>query len=565
MLVARSDGLLGSSRAVAFPFAAPRLQGELRPDGALELSLWGAGEIARVRSTPFAGPFVYGPNRVTTPTGGLFVAQSRPALVLRGAQLLGVAAARRAARWAEPAHAVAAGGAVDLPWGRLVARQRGEAIVIAAGATAAEMEAALALAPAEVVAESDAHVALCDRLPDGDPVLRSLVMQGAHAAFASARRHADGRFAGLSAGLAYSAPARTYFRDSYWTSALLLQTAPALVAAEIEVLAEGVQPDGEAPSGVLVGADPQVQPWRRAVASDPSLAHAHARPLDWWSDHFDSPLYFVLIVADYVRATGDAEPVRRHWDRLQATFRRYLRLADDSGLPVKPRHDRDWADNVFRAGLVAYDLGLWVGAADALAELALGRDVRQDARAAAARARAAIAARLWRPSGWYADYDGPGGFSEDHLALDSLTLLGFDATPPDQALAVLAAVRARLESRRNERQPYGDWGMLCVFPPYRRRADLRGKSAFALRYHNGGDWPWLDGLYARERLRRGLDGWRYPLTRWWETCLTNGWPAPVEHFSPAYGRGSLLQAWSSLPAAVALAHRRAVLAGDPDG
>jgi hypothetical protein len=566
MLVARSDGLLGSSRAVAFPFAAPRLQGELRPDGALELSLWGAGEIARVRTTPLAGPFVYGPNRVTTPTGGLFVAQSRPVLVLRGAQLLGVAAARRAARWAEPARAVAAGGSVDLPWGRLAASQRGDSIVIAAGATAAEAEAALALPETDVVAEADAHVALCDRLPDSDPVLRSLVMQGAHAALASARRHADGRFAGLSAGLAYSAPARTYFRDGYWTSALLLQIAPAVVAAEIDVLAEGVQPDGEAPSGVLVGADPQVRPWRRAVAINPGLALAHARPLDWWSDHFDSPLYFVLIVADYVRATGDAEPAHRHWDRLLAIFRRYLSLADDSGLPVKPRHDRDWADNVFRAGLVAYDLGLWVGAADALAELALGRDevLRQEARAAAARARAGIAAQLWRSSGWYADYDVRGGFTEDHLALDSLTLLSFDAAPPDQALAVLGAVRARLESRRNEDQPYGDWGMLCAYPPYRRRIDLRGKSAFTLRYHNGGDWPWLDGLYARERLRRGLGGWRYPLTRWWETCLANGWPAPVEHFSPAYGRGSLLQAWSSLPAAVALAHRRAVLAGDPD-
>ena len=37
----------------------------------------------------------------------------------------------------------------------------------------------------------------------------------------------------------------------------------------------------------------------------------------------------------------------------------------------------------------------------------------------------------------------------------------------------------------------------------------------------------------------------------------------VEYFSPPFGRGSLLQGWSSLPAAVALAHRDIVLAGDP--
>jgi hypothetical protein len=544
----------------------PRLQGELRPDGALDVALWGGGALARVRLTPLEGPFVYGPNRATAAGGGLFAAQSQPVLAVQGARLLGVTPARRAAGWAELAHAPRTDATVDLPWGRLIAQARGDAVVIAAGSTPLEAEAALALSTAAIVAEADAHVRRCDRLPDADPLLRSLVMQGVHAALASVRRDAEGRFAGLSAGLGYSAPARTYFRDGYWTSALLLQIDPASVAAEIEILARGVQADGEAPSGVIVAADAQAQAWRRAVAADPALAAAHARPGDWWSDHFDSPLFFVLLVADYVRGTGDEGPARRHWDPLTAVFRRYQGLADADGLPVKPRHDRDWADNVFRSGLVAYDLGLWVGAAEALAALAAGRDeaLRREAIAAAARARSGLEARLWRACGWYADYAALDGFSEEHLALDSLTLLAFDAAPPERSLAVLEAVRRRLETRRNDRQPYGDWGMLCAFPPYRRRADLRGKSAFPLRYHNGGDWPWLDGLYAGERLRRGLAGWRYPLTRWWEACLARGWPAAVEHFSPAYGRGSLLQAWSSLPAAVALAHRAAVLAGDPE-
>jgi hypothetical protein len=38
----------------------------------------------------------------------------------------------------------------------------------------------------------------------------------------------------------------------------------------------------------------------------------------------------------------------------------------------------------------------------------------------------------------------------------------------------------------------------------------------------------------------------------------------VEHFSRPFGRGSLLQGWSSLPAAVALQYANQVLAGDPD-
>jgi len=103
-----------------------------------------------------------------------------------------------------------------------------------------------------------------------------------------------------------------------------------------------------------------------------------------------------------------------------------------------------------------------------------------------------------------------------------------------------------------------------VFPPFARSSDLRGKSAFPYRYHNGSDWPWLDGLYAGERLARGLGGWRYPLTRWWESALEAGWAGAVEYFSPRYGRGSLLQGWSSLPAAIALAHPEQVLADDPD-
>ena len=69
-------------------------------------------------------------------------------------------------------------------------------------------------------------------------------------------------------------------------------------------------------------------------------------------------------------------------------------------------------------------------------------------------------------------------------------------------------------------------------------------------------------------MRRRLGGARYALTRWWEACLANGWAGAVEYFSPPFGRGSLLQAWSAMPAAVALKYgmrsrRRAD--GDPAG
>jgi hypothetical protein len=136
--------------------------------------------------------------------------------------------------------------------------------------------------------------------------------------------------------------------------------------------------------------------------------------------------------------------------------------------------------------------------------------------------------------------------------LDTLTLARYNAGSEAKSTRTLNAMAAQLESRNNSQQPYGNWGMLCAFPPYQRPADVRAKSAFAYRYHNGSDWPYLDAIYAEERLRRGLGGARYALVRWWEVSLANGWAGAVEYYSPPFGRGSLLQGWSGLPAHVAV-------------
>jgi glycogen debranching enzyme len=389
-------------------------------------------------------------------------------------------------------------------------------------------------------------------------------MHGAHAALSSARKDGGGGFAGLAAGLAYSNPPRTYYRDGYWTLQLLARLAPDLVAAEIELLAGCVQTSGEAPSAVIVGGR-HAEDFERQRLENAALALTHCRPGEWWSDHFDSPLFFVLAVAEHAAASGDDVLARACWPQLGNIFHRYMGLRGPAGLPVKPHNDRDWADNVYRDGLVAYDIGLWIGALDALAALGerLDPQLGAAARAEAAAARGAADAALWRGDR-YADYVRPDGWAEAHPALDALMLLRFGAVPAARALAVLDEVRSHLESRHNSEQPYGDFGVLCAFPPFADRAALRAKSADPYRYHNGGEWPWLDAVYAAERLRRGLPGWRYPLTRWWSYCLEQGWAGPVEHFSVPYGRGSLLQGWSSLPAAVALEFADRVLAGDPE-
>lgn len=98
-LTQRADGLLGAERPVGLPIMAPRLQGEASPEGWLDLALWGAGDLGRVRFSPLAGPYIYGPNRFTGAAGGVHVAQSAPVLVVRGAELRGLYPARRRASW----------------------------------------------------------------------------------------------------------------------------------------------------------------------------------------------------------------------------------------------------------------------------------------------------------------------------------------------------------------------------------------------------------------------------------------------------------------------------------
>jgi hypothetical protein len=544
----------------------------------VDLSLWGCGKLGKVNFTPLEGPYVYGPNRIAARKGGVYVAQSAPAMLVRGAHVRRVTPAPRCAWWhdvppggTKAALTQSAGGrSIVLSWGVIVIEQRGQDLVLAVGASLEEARNAIRLDAEDIIAEADAHAVRCDQMPDADPTLRSMVIHGVHAAVSSIRRDGEGGFAGLAAGLAYSAPARTYYRDGFWTMQALLTLAPDVVRDQIRLLAKGVQPDGEAPSGVILSGPNQSKAWadfkRHSDRFPDRYREDHRRPEDWWSDHFDSPLFFVLAIGDYVRATGDAAEAALHWPTMRAIMERYFGFAGADGvLPLKPRNDRDWADNVYREGFVAYDLGLWVGALDVVVTLGLRLDaaLAERAKAAAGAARKAIDAALWvEAREGYADYSTPDGFVEDHLALDSLTLARFNAISPDKAGRLLRAIEASLESRNNAAQPYGDWGVLCAYPLFKRVADLRAKSAFAYRYHNGSDWPYWDGVYAEERLRRKLGGARYALTRWWEACLANGWAGPIEYFSPPFGRGSLLQGWSSMSAAVALKYGREAIGFD---
>ncbi|WP_174151689.1 GH116 family glycosyl hydrolase [Rhizobium skierniewicense] len=561
---ARPDGLVETRHSVQMAFMAPRLQGDFMPDGQLKLSLWGCGQMANIFFDAWDGPFIHAPNRIVAGSRSVHVAQTAPTLLLRGARLTAVRPARRCAWWGtltapEKVRHEGARRIATTPWGFTIVETRtGGDIVIAVGASRAEAERGLLLSADEIIAECSSHVARCDILPSAGPLMRSMAIQSTHASLSSIRRAEDGRFLGLAAGQAYSAPTRTYYRDGYWTLQPLLFLEPQVVRDQIDLLATGIQIDGEAPSAVILTGPKQGEEWERFRVNSAEYKMEHLRSTDWWSDHFDSPLFFVLTIGDYIRVTGDTAALSDHWKTVAAIFRRYQGFDQfGTGLVVKPRHDRDWADNVYRQGYVAYDIGLWIGALDVIAAHggALDAALSDEARALAQKARANLDEAMLTPDGWYQDYGLKGEFVEDHLTLDSLTLLRFDAVSADRAQTVLENVARLLETRNNDRQPYGDWGVMCAWPPFKRTADTRAKSAFAYRYHNGADWPYLSALYAEQRLKYGVGGADYPLTRWWKTSLEKGWIGSVEYFSPPFARGSLLQGWTGMHAAAILEHR----------
>jgi hypothetical protein len=587
-----ADGSLTGTGAIELALTSARLQARVTPSGIDRIVVWGSGRAgavrfepplpadARVRVTPNRIDYDWGEGRLS-----IAALPTTPALVLQGAgavPALRVAAGRQVPPGfgARPAlHPLADGWRVASDWSDLVLRAPDGArgprgalafgagcwAVLVAGADADEAARAAAGAVADPAAAdresawAQSELAGVLRLPD--PLLQSLFLHGLHAARAARKTLADGAFAGFAAGIGYAMPPRTYFRDGYWTLQVLLPLWPELAREQLLLLSRGVRPDGEAPSGVIVASTAGERTWRARRAADPALAADHPRDGEWWSDHTDSPLYYALLACEVAAWTHDPGLFELTVDgatigaRVEAVLAHAGATVDAWGLPVKPEHDRDWADNVFRGGHVTYDVGLYHGALARVADHVAASDAGRaaDYRARAAALRVGARARLWSAErGHFVEFRERGGRAESHLAIETLTALRYGLADEAQASSVLAAMRARLETRHNHDQPYGDWGVMSVFPPYAPWVRRRGKSRFAYRYHNGSDWPYWDGVYAEARLARGLAGWRYPLTRWWSYGLERGWAAPVEYHAPPWGAGSPSNAWSSMPAAAML-------------
>ncbi len=343
-----------------------------------------------------------------------------------------------------------------------------------------------------------------------------------------------GKFKGFLAGIVYQFPARTYYRDAYWTVLSVLPVRPDLVRNEIVTLACGINKKGECPSAVKFN-------FR-----------------NYWGNHYDSPSFFVIMIYDYLRHTGDKSILSEQCDcgtvldAARLVLDRLGEETDASGLLVKSGefNRRDWCDNVFRCGYVTYDEALYARALFAMAEMCDVVGASGDSWYAKYRkVKESINALLWDDAkGWFVNYK-DADFVEDNLSIDTVPVILFGLCDDKRAVSVLSAMEKWLESDKNGEQIAGDFGTLSVYPFYKRATDIVQKSSLPYYYHNGGDWPYLSCVYAYAKLMHGMD-YVYPLTRWFEYNFEKGNYTPVEFFSPLHKQGSLLQAWSSTGAFV---------------
>lgn len=344
-----------------------------------------------------------------------------------------------------------------------------------------------------------------------------------------------GKFKGFLAGINYQSPARTYFRDGYWTALAVLKYRPELVRNEILTLARGIDTDGRCPSAVKYNFK------------------------NWWGDHYDSPSFYVILIYDYVRTTGDYDILKVKWrggtvlDSALKVLEKLSSATDDTGLLYKSGeyNRRDWCDNVFRTGYCTYDEALYARALYAASVLT--KDKYPNASAIYLekfeKVKNAINNMLWdSEKGYFVNYKSE-NYTEDNLSIDTVLMVLFGLCDDERARSVLSKMESMLESKNNHEQGAGDFGVLSVYPFYKNPRATVLKSSLPYYYHNGGDWPYWSAAYAYAKLKYGME-YRYPLTRWFEYNAQKGNYTPVEFFAPPREDGSLLQGWSGLGAFV---------------
>ena len=215
-----------------------------------------------------------------------------------------------------------------------------------------------------------------------------------------------GDFKGFMAGCRYILPARTYFRDSYFTVLCMYNGQTEKVRNEIISLSRAIGEDGDCPSAVIYDYS------------------SH------WGNHFDSPSMYVLMVYDYVNNTKDAsvlgEKIGNYTvlELMKKVIDRLSEYCDETGLLVKSGeyNRRDWADEVNRYGYVAYDEILYARALYCFSKiLKLQKHVDETVYYNRfEKVKESINKYLWMDDkGYYLNYTND-DFTEDNLSIDTV-------------------------------------------------------------------------------------------------------------------------------------------------
>ncbi|WP_062051169.1 amylo-alpha-1,6-glucosidase [Bacillus sp. JCM 19034] len=378
---------------------------------------------------------------------------------------------------------------------------------------------------------------LKDRFISEHPILNSMFVSCLNAATSSYKECSDS-FKAFYAGVHYQSPSRTYFRDGYWTILPLLPFKPDWVKREILTLAHGIGEDGSCPSAVVYN-------------------NRKNRFEAFWPDHYDSPSFFVMMVHDYLAWTHDQDILHIRMNEktiLQLVALCVMKLDihtdRDSHQLVKPNNRRDWCDNVVRQGSVTYDQLLNIQARSCYAEILrfIGQDQEaEDKQEQTNEMICSLKKLLWTEEG-YVNYINTSNdhLSEENISIEQALAVLFNIGSEQEHNVLLDKMTEHLETKNNEQQPYGDWGVMSVYPAYSHAHHLIEKSSYPFRYHNGSDWPYLSGVYAWAKLKKNRDDWQYPLTRWFTYSLEQSWLTPVEYYDPIFGKGSNLQGWSAM-------------------
>ncbi len=335
----------------------------------------------------------------------------------------------------------------------------------------------------------------------------------------------------FTAGPRYNDPPRVYYRDSYWTSGMILLIEPSVVRDQILLLARGITPDGSVPSAIPV---------------DPN-----GKMIPLWIDHQDSGSYFIMMVDDYIRFTSDTGILRESvggrsiYSAMKSILTHLASLdTDGNALPEKPSNSlQDWLDTIPRGGEVISNEVLYYHALRNMVELSSIVSTKEESLAFDRRSllvRSQINDRFWNEIKGFYNERCEKDVCDQRLTNESSLASLYEVIDPENTTRFFDSLK-QLETKSNKELSSTDWGVVNAIPPYpNTRVNF---------YQNQTDWPYLDAINAGARLKEGNPDWYYPLTRWWlyfKTIRKPGQTLP-EFVSPVDPSGGSSQAWSVAP------------------